>query len=74
MPREFRKLVIAFFTSKKTLNLINLSLFLKIRNEVKTVNKQKLKEKKNTYQLLMPIFDKGPNSRRNPTIEKVRRK
>ena len=48
MPREFRKLVIAFFTSKKTLNLINLSLFLKIRNEVKTVNKQKLKEKKPT--------------------------
>ena len=36
--RGFRKLITVFFTSKITPNLINLSLFLKIRNEVKIVN------------------------------------
>ena len=43
--RRFKKLVITYFTSKNTLNLINLFLFLKKRNKVKMVNQQKLKIK-----------------------------
>ena len=39
--RRFKKLVITYFTSKNTLNLINLFLFLKKRNKVKMVNQQK---------------------------------
>ena len=40
--REFKELVIAFSTSKNTLNLINLFLFLKKRNKIKMVNQLKL--------------------------------
>ena len=50
--REFWKLVVVFLTSNNTPNLINLSLFLKHKNEIKTVNWQKLKTKN------LPIFIK----------------
>ena len=43
--REFKKVNIIFFTFKNIPKLINLSLFLKIRIEVKTINRQKSKEK-----------------------------
>ena len=45
--RKFKKLVIVFLISKNTPNLINLSLFLKLKRKkkVKTVNRQKLKTK-----------------------------
>ena len=36
--RDIKKLVIIFFTSKNIPNLINLSLFLKHKNEVKIVS------------------------------------
>ena len=39
--RGFRKLIIIFLTSKNTTNLINLSLFLKHKIEVKIINLQK---------------------------------
>ena len=48
--RGFKKLIIVFLTFKNTLNLINLFLFLKHKNEIKTINWQKLKTK--TYQCL----------------------
>ena len=53
--RGFRKLVIIFLTSKNTTNLINLSLFLKHKIEVKIVNLQKLKTKH------LPMFIKLPH-------------
>ena len=52
--RGFRKLVIIFLTYKNTTNLINLSLFLKHKIEVKSINLQKLKTKN------LPMFIKLP--------------
>ena len=53
--RGFRKLVIIFLTYKNTTNLINLSLFLKHKIEVKSINLQKLKTKN------LPMFIKLPH-------------
>ena len=43
--KRIQKVNIIFFTFKNIPKLINLSLFLKIRIEVKTINRQKSKEK-----------------------------
>ena len=60
--RDIKKLVIIFFTSKNTPNLINLSLLLKHKNEVKTTNWQKLKTKKPTN-----VYKTKPCSIKLPT-------
>ena len=43
--KRIQKVNIIFFTFNNIPKLINLSLFLKIRIEVKTINRQKSKEK-----------------------------
>ena len=67
--KGFRKLVIVFLTSKNTSNLINLSLFLKHKNEVKTVNWQKLKNKKPTN-----VYKTKPCSIKLPTTSSTQPK
>ena len=70
--RGFRKLAIIFFfffNFKNTLNLINLSLFLKHKNEVKIVNWLK---KKNThvYKTTPYIQPKPPHIRKKKKYPK----